>query len=73
MDTLVDLLGRRTSAMLDTGLMNSIIPLGISAQAKRRGFDVDGLEVIGKEEIEPIYDASGNRMEFLGAVKISVE
>ncbi|EYC32618.1 hypothetical protein Y032_0003g1695 [Ancylostoma ceylanicum] len=52
--------------------MISIIPVGILAEAKRRGFDVDSLKVIDDKEMEIVYDASGNRMEFLGAVKIPV-
>ncbi|EYC41411.1 hypothetical protein Y032_0569g65 [Ancylostoma ceylanicum] len=67
-----NLLGSRTSAILDTGSMISIIPVGILAQAKRKGFDVDSLKVIDDEEMEFVYDASGNRMDFLGAVKIPV-
>ncbi|VDP15422.1 unnamed protein product [Heligmosomoides polygyrus] len=33
----------------------------------------DALEVVPESNMIPVYDASGNRMEFLGAVKMKVE
>ncbi|EYC16536.1 hypothetical protein Y032_0033g2708 [Ancylostoma ceylanicum] len=67
------LLDARVPALLDTGSMISIVPVGVLIRAKSRGFDVDCLEVIPESEMESVYDASNHKMEFLGAVKITVE
>ncbi|EYC38562.1 hypothetical protein Y032_0710g1733 [Ancylostoma ceylanicum] len=56
----------RLPAMLDTGSMISIVLVGVLARAKAKGFNVDSLEVIARTKIEPVYDASNNRIEFLG-------
>ncbi|VDL70758.1 unnamed protein product [Nippostrongylus brasiliensis] len=71
--TQANLLGGSNQALLDTGSMISIIPLGVLVKAKRRGFDIDSLEPIDKKEIEPVFDASNNPMTFLGAVRIKVQ
>ncbi|VDP44095.1 unnamed protein product [Heligmosomoides polygyrus] len=67
------LLDTRIPALLDTGSMISIVPVGVLARAKDRGVDVDSLEVIPARERMPVYDASNNEMQFLGATKISVQ
>ncbi|VDL84828.1 unnamed protein product [Nippostrongylus brasiliensis] len=59
--------------LLDTGSMISIIPVGLLAAAQGKGYDVDALEVAPRKEMIPVFDASGKRMDFLGAVKIKVE
>ncbi|RCN48711.1 zinc knuckle [Ancylostoma caninum] len=66
----VKLLNTRLPAILDTGSMINIIPVGVLARAKDTGADVDRLEVIPENEMVPVYDASNNRMDFMGAVKI---
>ncbi|VDP37330.1 unnamed protein product [Heligmosomoides polygyrus] len=71
--TMVGFLGTKVPALLDTGSMVSIVPIGVLAKAKMRGVDVDALEIIRSEWRRPVYDASNNRMEFLGAVRIEVE
>uniref|UniRef100_A0A7I4Z4H8 Reverse transcriptase domain-containing protein n=1 Tax=Haemonchus contortus TaxID=6289 RepID=A0A7I4Z4H8_HAECO len=63
----------RVTALLDTGLMISTVPVRVLAPAKDRGFDVDRFELIKECKNAPVYDASNNRMEFLGAVRIMVE
>ncbi|XGW19754.1 hypothetical protein V3C99_003527, partial [Haemonchus contortus] len=63
----------RVPAIVDTGSMISIIPVGILARAQKEGYDVDSLEVLSEDSIIPVFDASRNRMDFLGAVKIAVE
>ncbi|EYB88468.1 hypothetical protein Y032_0246g24 [Ancylostoma ceylanicum] len=35
--------------------------------AHQRGFDIDSLQVIPKEEMQPVFDASNNQMKFAGA------
>ncbi|VDO71858.1 unnamed protein product [Heligmosomoides polygyrus] len=62
-----------TNTESDTGSMISIIPVSLLAAAQKSGFDVDALEVVPESNMIPVYDASGNRMEFLGAVKMKVE
>ncbi|KHJ87064.1 hypothetical protein OESDEN_13169, partial [Oesophagostomum dentatum] len=61
------LLGGTTPALLDTGSMISIVPLDVLVRAYNRGFDIDSIEPIPKEEIDPVFDASNNPMSFLGA------
>ncbi|EYC31069.1 hypothetical protein Y032_0004g1936 [Ancylostoma ceylanicum] len=41
-------LGRKYSALIDTGSMISIAPVGMLAEAQDRGVDVDALKLIGK-------------------------
>uniref|UniRef100_A0A7I4Z2W1 Retroviral aspartyl protease n=1 Tax=Haemonchus contortus TaxID=6289 RepID=A0A7I4Z2W1_HAECO len=62
----------RVPAIVDTGSMISI-PVGILAKAQKEGYDVDSLEVLSEDSIIPVFDASRNRMDFLGVVKIAVE
>ncbi|KAK5966835.1 CCHC-type domain-containing protein [Trichostrongylus colubriformis] len=66
----LDLLEDRCKALVDTGSMISIIPIEVLARAQDRGFDVDSLAVVPKSELKPVFDASSNRMDFLGAVYI---
>lgn len=67
------LVDTQVSAILDTGSMISILPVGVLARAQQAGYDVDSLEVLPKDTMVPVYDASGNQMAFLGAVKVLVE
>ncbi|VDL68809.1 unnamed protein product, partial [Nippostrongylus brasiliensis] len=69
----VGVLDTKVPALLDTGSMVSIVPIGVVARARKRGFDVESLELIRSEWQKPVYDASNNRMEFLGAARIEVE
>ncbi|KHJ99247.1 hypothetical protein OESDEN_00770 [Oesophagostomum dentatum] len=52
--------------------MISIIPLKILAEAFDRGY-VDFLEHIADSEIDTVYDASNNRMNCLGGVRMSMK
>ncbi|XGW25479.1 hypothetical protein V3C99_006696, partial [Haemonchus contortus] len=63
----------RVPTLLDTGSTISIVPARVLARAKDRGFDVDRLELIKDDKNVPVYDASNNRMKFMGAVRIMVE
>ncbi|KAK6041588.1 zinc knuckle [Cooperia oncophora] len=67
------LLDRTSSALIDTGSMISIIPVDVLAKAQQDGYDVDALEVIEECRLSPVFDASDNRMRFLGAVIIEAE
>ncbi|KAK6031471.1 zinc knuckle [Ostertagia ostertagi] len=66
-------LGEQCNALVDTGSMISIIPIEIVARAQDRGFDVDSLSVVPKSKLKPVFDASNNEMDFMGAVYIQVE
>ncbi|VDL78837.1 unnamed protein product [Nippostrongylus brasiliensis] len=46
---------------------------GVLASALDRGIDVDALRTVSKSKLTPVYDASNNRMDFLGAVFIEAE
>ncbi|CAJ0608728.1 unnamed protein product [Cylicocyclus nassatus] len=78
-DNLTEVIGKATSlglkvpAILDTGSMISIVPVGVLARAKKAGYDVDVLEMISDRKLNPVYDASTNKMSFLGAVKVLVK
>ncbi|CAJ0606662.1 unnamed protein product [Cylicocyclus nassatus] len=69
----ISMLNLQVPAILDTGSMISIVPVGVLARAKKAGYDVDVLEVIPDRKLNPVYDASTNRMNFLGAVKVPVK
>ncbi|KIH46884.1 hypothetical protein ANCDUO_23061 [Ancylostoma duodenale] len=53
--------------------MISILPVQVLAQAKKAGYDVDSLETVEIEGTMPVYDASNNRMNFLGGVRLDVK
>ncbi|VDO64871.1 unnamed protein product [Heligmosomoides polygyrus] len=60
-------------ALFDTGSQISILPLKILLEAQESGFDLDtDVEEIKAASKEPVYDASGNEMKFLGAVVATV-
>ncbi|EYC44211.1 hypothetical protein Y032_0468g2007 [Ancylostoma ceylanicum] len=69
----LEVLGENLPAMIDSGSMISILPVGVLARAKKSGFDVDTLEAIEVEGTLPVYDASNNRMKFLGGVRVDVQ
>ncbi|KHJ76077.1 hypothetical protein OESDEN_24304, partial [Oesophagostomum dentatum] len=52
------MLNMKISAMLDTGSIISIIPVGLIAEARKRGFDFMSLELVEDSKMEPVYDAS---------------
>ncbi|KAK6026331.1 zinc knuckle, partial [Ostertagia ostertagi] len=64
--------GERCEALVDTGSMISIVPVGLLARIQDKGFDVDSWTMIPKSELRPVFDASNNRMNFLAAVYIKV-
>lgn len=56
MITPVKLMGGSNPALLDTGPMISIIPLGELIKARNEGFDIDSLQPIDNYETEPVFD-----------------
>ncbi|KAK6016736.1 zinc knuckle, partial [Ostertagia ostertagi] len=69
----VSMLKERVPAQIDTGSMVSIVSIGFLAKAQDNGFNVDALEAIDQEALDPVFDASNNRMQFLGGVVIPVK
>ncbi|XGW02887.1 hypothetical protein V3C99_014708 [Haemonchus contortus] len=70
----VDLLGMSRNALLDTGSQISVLPLKMLREAQRAGFDIDkDVEEVPILNQRTIYDASGNPMEFKGAVRLTIK
>ncbi|VDO25396.1 unnamed protein product, partial [Heligmosomoides polygyrus] len=69
----VRVLGSKEKALLDTGSMISIVPVELLARARDRKVDVDSFKFLEKSKLTSVHDASGNRMDFLGAVYLEVE
>uniref|UniRef100_A0A7I4YDN3 CCHC-type domain-containing protein n=1 Tax=Haemonchus contortus TaxID=6289 RepID=A0A7I4YDN3_HAECO len=70
----VDLLGMSRNALLDTGSQISILPLKMLREAQRAGFDIDkDVEEVPVPNQRTIYDASGNPMEFKGAIRLTIK
>ncbi|KAK6017922.1 zinc knuckle, partial [Ostertagia ostertagi] len=70
----VKLLGLTRAALLDTGSQISIIPLEMLRAGQASGFNLDeDVEQFPLENQAPILDASGNKMQFEGAVRLTLE
>ncbi|VDL71216.1 unnamed protein product [Nippostrongylus brasiliensis] len=69
----VRMLRKKVSVLIDTGSMASIVSTGVLESAQSRGYDVDTLKVVDKSLLEPAFDASSNRMNFLEGVVIPVQ
>ncbi|VDL80311.1 unnamed protein product, partial [Nippostrongylus brasiliensis] len=70
----VQLLGMKCTALMDTGSQVSILPARLLSAARKNGFDVDAdVEEITLKKPARVYDASGHRMAFQGAVKLSLQ
>uniref|UniRef100_A0A183GV98 RNA-directed DNA polymerase n=1 Tax=Heligmosomoides polygyrus TaxID=6339 RepID=A0A183GV98_HELPZ len=69
----VQLLGRSYRALVDTESQVSILPLDTLTTASKSGFDLDAdVEEVELDSRTHIYDASGNRMSFKGAVRLTL-
>ncbi|EYC25447.1 hypothetical protein Y032_0012g1898 [Ancylostoma ceylanicum] len=69
----VELLGLKRRALLDSGSRISILSLEVLLTAQSAGVDLDGdVEEIPQLQRPSIYDASGKRMNFKGAVRLSM-
>ncbi|EYB94480.1 hypothetical protein Y032_0171g322 [Ancylostoma ceylanicum] len=70
----VRLLGLSRKALLDTGSQISIIPLEMFQASLASGFNLDeDVEEIPIDQQVPVYDASGNKMRFKGAVRLTLQ
>ncbi|KHJ95433.1 zinc knuckle [Oesophagostomum dentatum] len=66
----IELLNQKSWALLDSGSMISIISSKVLADAHKKGFDIDTLELVERDPSETVYDASRNQMSFLAIVQI---
>ncbi|KHJ86692.1 hypothetical protein OESDEN_13549 [Oesophagostomum dentatum] len=65
-------LGRTRRVLLDTRSQISIIPLKMLIKARDDGYDLNSnVEEVLLTSSKPICDASGNQMQFKGAVKVA--
>ncbi|EYC37386.1 hypothetical protein Y032_0796g2397 [Ancylostoma ceylanicum] len=72
--TNVRLLGLTRKALLDTGSQISIIPLDMFQARLASGFGLDAdVEEIPINQRNQVYDASGNKMSFEGAVRLTLQ
>ncbi|KAK6034496.1 hypothetical protein COOONC_28000 [Cooperia oncophora] len=72
--TEVHLLGTSRKALLDTGSQISIIPLHVLQAALESSFDLDAdVEEIPLGQQKQVFDASGNRMSFKGAIRLTLQ
>uniref|UniRef100_A0A7I5E5B3 RNA-directed DNA polymerase n=1 Tax=Haemonchus contortus TaxID=6289 RepID=A0A7I5E5B3_HAECO len=69
----IRLLGLTAPALIDSGSMVSIIPINLLEKAQEKGYEVDTLPTLTESEVGPVYDASGNEMEIVGAVTVEAE
>ncbi|VDO28341.1 unnamed protein product [Heligmosomoides polygyrus] len=63
--------GGKWTAPLDTGSEISIMPVNVLQRALDDGYDIDHLER-PLDHAQKVYDASGNRMQFIAAVEVPV-
>ncbi|KAL6743631.1 hypothetical protein Aduo_016651 [Ancylostoma duodenale] len=59
-------------AMVDTGSQLTIMPLNVLLNAQAKGVDMDACcTAVSSEDID-VYDASGNKMDFLGCMQMDM-
>ncbi|KAK6017442.1 zinc knuckle [Ostertagia ostertagi] len=69
----VQMLGMTVDAMIDTGSVVSIVPLGLLLEAKKKMIDLDKLvTIMGDGNSQKVMDASGNTMSFLMLIATEV-
>ncbi|VDL87126.1 unnamed protein product, partial [Nippostrongylus brasiliensis] len=68
----VHLLGLTRKALLDTGSQISILPRQVIRAAELAGLDTD-VETVPITGEHAVYDASGHRMKFGGAVRLAIQ
>ncbi|KAK5970517.1 Zinc knuckle, partial [Trichostrongylus colubriformis] len=66
-------LGLELPAMIDTGSQLTIMPLSFLLKARDAGADMDTLCKEVKAEQLEVFDASGNKMDFLGCMETKME
>ncbi|RCN42150.1 hypothetical protein ANCCAN_11892 [Ancylostoma caninum] len=70
----VTVMNMEVQALVDTGSETSIAPLNMFKRAKEQGVDIDAyVERVPKMAEVIIRDASGNKMEILDSIKLTIE
>uniref|UniRef100_A0A7I4YHH5 RNA-directed DNA polymerase n=1 Tax=Haemonchus contortus TaxID=6289 RepID=A0A7I4YHH5_HAECO len=69
----VEIFGVAAKALVDTGSVVSIVPVGLLKQVRERGVDLDAkASIVGDGKQRKLYDASGNAMGFLSEIVTEV-
>ncbi|KAK6059562.1 zinc knuckle [Cooperia oncophora] len=69
----VKIFGIPVKALIDTGSVVSIIPVGLLKQARGQGVDLDSeARIVGDGKQRKLFDASGNAMSFLSEIVTEV-
>ncbi|KAK6029636.1 hypothetical protein OSTOST_04251 [Ostertagia ostertagi] len=70
----IGVFGFETRALIDTGSVVSIIPVGLLKLAQERGVDMDRMvTMLGEPNQNQVLDASGNPMKFLMRIAVEIE
>ncbi|KAL6729616.1 hypothetical protein Aduo_000658 [Ancylostoma duodenale] len=70
----IELLGVKAKALIDTGSVISIIPVGLLKRAQHAGSDLDEMVTMMEDDDDvQVYDASGNPMEFLMRIALEIK
>ncbi|XGW16277.1 hypothetical protein V3C99_001608, partial [Haemonchus contortus] len=70
----VKIFGIKAKALVDTGSVISIVPVGLLKRARERGADLDAKAcIVGDGRQRKLFDASGNSMSFLSEIKMHVQ
>ncbi|KAK6056897.1 zinc knuckle [Cooperia oncophora] len=69
----VEIFGITAKALVDTGSVISIIPVGLLKRVREQGADLDAkAHIVGDGKQRRLFDASGNAMSFLSEIKTEV-
>ncbi|RCN53811.1 zinc knuckle [Ancylostoma caninum] len=70
----VEIFGMRARALVDTGSIITIVPVGLLKRTRNEGIDLDSkVTMIGKGGEQRIVDASGNPMQFHMIIEADVK
>ncbi|KAK6055350.1 zinc knuckle [Cooperia oncophora] len=69
----VEIFGITAKALVDTGSVISIIPVGLLKRVREQGVDLDAkAHIVGDGKQRRLFDASGNAMSFLSEITAEV-
>ncbi|KAK6056183.1 hypothetical protein COOONC_06312, partial [Cooperia oncophora] len=70
----IEVFGLNTKALIDTGSVISIIPVGLLQLAQKSGADIDTMAtILGDADKDEVLDASGNPMTFLKRIAVDIK
>ncbi|KAL6723931.1 hypothetical protein Aduo_018882 [Ancylostoma duodenale] len=70
----IHVFGMKAKALIDTGSVITIIPLGLLKKARNRGVNLDELVTMMDDGSDTqVYDASGNLMSFLMVIAATIQ